>query len=496
MSEESMARARRAYDMLEPKDPVARHSWLFADYWIELSADGIDGAGELTENHEDTIRKLRSSAIGEIWTESGFEGVVAVLGNCAVPMDVGDTLRDHIEGTEARVRFLRQCVMAADLEAALDLCVRGFLRSIEEEARAEVLSKAAQNFVPDQIARLFRCAPFYQHTWRLIEGYDQEVRDCYWQKVISDRAHFNKDELSEFIDRMLDAKRPRAAFRFSRFDYSKVETSQLQRLLLGLVAVDTASIESDQYQPKSQDISDAMRELSGRVGIDRSEMARLEFCFIQPLSRSEYGIPNLERLVAESPIDFVRILAMDSSRKDDGQDPPEWDLAEADNRVELAMTASRFLECMSFIPGTKDDGDIVEGYLSQWIAEARRLCNEYGREEAGDYYIGQILARGPSDATGIKPCQAVSVAMEKVGSEELASGFIIGIINARGVVSRSHEEGGAQERELADKYRNWAALRSPAFPYVGRILEKIAEDYERRAQREDNRMEIERRLEH
>ena len=496
MSEESQARARTAYDLLEPQDPVARHSWLFADYWIEPSADGIDGAGEHTENHEEVIRELRSSAMGEIWTERGFEGVVAVLGNCAVPMDVGNALGIHIVDSGARVRFLRQCLSDAESEATMDLCIRGLLWSIEEEIRAEILTKAVQNFAPDQIARLFRCAPFCQHTWRLFDGYDEEVRDRYWQKVIPDRVRFTEVEFSEFIDRMLDAKRPRAAFRFTRFDYSNIETSQLQRLLLGLVALDTASTENHQYQPNSQDISDAIRELSGRAEIDRSEMAGMEFRFIQVLSRSDYGIPNLERCVAESPIDFVRILAMSFRREDDGQDPPEWNMADADNRVDLAMAASRFFDCMSYTPGTKDDGKIDEGYLSQWIAETRRLCAEHGREAIGDECIGQILARGPADEYDVKPHLAVSMAMERVGSEEMASGFIIGVINARGVVSRSHEEGGDQERELAKKYRNWAALRSPDFPYVGRILEKIAEDYERQAQREDDRMEIERRLEH
>lgn len=492
MSDESLARARTAFDLLEPHDPVARNSWLFRDYWIELSADGIEDI----ENHEDLVRQLRSSAMGDIWSESGFQGVAAVLDNCAVPIDVGVALNVHIADCGARVSFLRQCLSADDLEAEMDLCIRGFLGSIEEEARAIILAKAAQDFASDYIARLYRCAPFCQHTWRLVEGYDQDVQDRYWQSVIPDRARFTKEELSEFIDRMLVAKRPRAAFRFARFDFSKIETPQLQRLLLGLASVDKVPDESHHHQLNSHDISDAMRELSDRVGIDRSEMAKMEFMFIQALSHSEYGTPNLERLLAESPIDFVRILALSFRRRDDGQDPPEWDISNKGNRDDLASAAYRVLMFMSYIPGTGDDDDIDEAYLSRWIAEARRLSAEHGREVAGDHYIGQILARGPGDENGVKPCQAVSVAMEKVGSEEIASGYQIGTINARGVVSRSHEEGGRQERELADMYRNWAALRTPDFPYVGNILDKIAEDYDRQAQREDDRMEIERRLEH
>lgn len=496
MPEESLARARTAYDLLEPQDAVTRNSWLFKDYWIELSADVIEDAGEYAEHREEKIRELRSSAIEEIWSERGFEGLTAVLDNCPVPMDVGDALNVHIADTGARVRFLQQCLTAGDLVTEMDLCIRGFLRSIEDEARTEILSMAANDFASDHIARLHRCAPFCQHTWHLVEGYDQEVQDHYWQAVISDRAHFTEEELSKMIDRMLDAKRPRAAFCITRFEYTKIETSQLQRLLLGLVAVDTASTESHQYQPNSQDISDAMEELNSRVGVSRSEMAGMEFRFIQVLSRSDYGIPNLERCVAESPIDFVRILAMSCRREDDEQDPPEWNLKDADNRDGLAMAASRFLDCMSYIPGKEEDGDIDEKKLSRWIAEARRLSAEHGREVAGDHYIGQILARGPADESGIKPCKEVSAAMEEVSSEEIAAGFLIGVLNARGVVSRSHEEDGMQERELADMYRNWAAVRSPDFPYVGNILEKIAQDYDGQAQREDDRTEIELRLEH
>ena len=39
-------------------------------------------------------------------------------------------------------------------------------------------------------------------------------------------------------------------------------------------------------------------------------------------------------------------------------------------------------------------------------------------------------------------------------------------------------EGGRQERQLAEKYRSWARQRSPYYPFVGGILEGIADAYE------------------
>ena len=86
--------------------------------------------------------------------------------------------------------------------------------------------------------------------------------------------------------------------------------------------------------------------------------------------------------------------------------------------------------------------------------------------------------------------------MERVGSQDIASGFAIGSFNARGVVGRAIGEGGVQERQLAERYRSWARQRSPYYPFVGGILESIADDYERHARREDDDAQIEQRLGH
>jgi len=55
-------------------------------------------------------------------------------------------------------------------------------------------------------------------------------------------------------------------------------------------------------------------------------------------------------------------------------------------------------------------------------------------------------------------------------------------------------EGGAQERELAAKYRDWAAQRAFDYPYVGRVLEGIAADYDREGEWQDSEAKIRKRL--
>ena len=490
----SLDRAGATYDRLEPRDAVVRHSWLFANYWIEPSSDEIDEDDCDYDLHAEKVQELRSSAVGEIWLEHGFDGITAILTDCGAPAAVGDALASQIAESSGRVEFLRQCLsVSSNREADMNICIRGFLESIDDGARGKLLTKAARGLDTDRIARLHRCAPFRQHTWRLLERYGHEVLDRYWTEVMPDWGRYSDAELFESVDRLLEAKRPRAAFFLAHLNRSRIDTPRLKRLLLDIATVDGEP--SDRYLPKSYDVSEAIHELDGRNDVDRDEMVGLEFMYMQTLDHSKHGIPNLERWVSESPIGFVQILAMLYKRDDGGEDPPEWSRPDMANGAALASSAYRLLHRISRIPGSSECGEIDEAKLSRWIAEARRLCAEHGRAEAGDQSIGQILARGPADEDGIRPCIPVSEAMEKIASQDIASGFSIGLHNARGIFSRAIDEGGMQERELAERYRGWARRRSSNYPYVGSILEGIAASYDRQALGQDEEAEIRRRLE-
>ena len=369
MKVEAVDRARMAYDRLEPNDLTARHAWLFSNSWIEPSADGFEE--DLTHHQQaETIRALRISAIGEIWSEQGFDGISAFLADCGAPVPVGAALPEHVSTAEARGEFLRRCLsVAPDSAPNIDLCMRGFLGSIEDDARGQLLTSAVEGMATDRIAHLFRCAPFRQHTWRLLDRYAPVVRDRYWQEVMPDWNRYTEAELSELVDRLLNAKRPRAAFFAAHLDWPKIATPQLLRLLVDVGSAGDGS--DDQYRPESHDISEAIHDLDGRGDVDPQEMIRLEFMYIQALDHSRYGIPNLERWLSESPIGFVQVLAIVFKRDDGGEDPAEWRRAHASDRAALASAALRLLERITRIPGTTASGDLDTTELSRWVTETR-----------------------------------------------------------------------------------------------------------------------------
>ena len=486
-------RAHMAYEKLQPHDPVVRHTWLFAQPWVEPSSDEIEDEDFDHTKREKKIRTLRTMAMKEIWMECGFKGVKALLSHSDAPDTIGGFLGPNITTMNAQTDFLQQCLsITGDLERKVDGCIRGFLMSVEDKSLDALLSAVCEGMDTDRIVRLFWCTPFKQDAWRLLNQYGQEIQDRYWQGVAPQWNRYSETELIEIIDRLLEAQRPRAAFHTVYWDWSQVETSRLKRLLHAVATVNDEP--EDRYMLDAHSLSEALDSLDGRTGVSPNEMAQLEFMFVTALEDSKHGTPNLERQIAESPALFVQVLALVFKRNDDGQDPPEWRIENSKRRDDLAIAAYSLLDQIERIPGTEPEGKVNAEELLDWVAKARRLCAEHGRVEIGDQKIGELLSRAPTEEDDSWPCLPVCEAIERFASQQIGDGFNIGVLNGRGVYSREIDEGGVQERELAAKYRNWAKQRAFDYPYVSSILERIAANYDQEARIEDTEVEISKRL--
>ncbi len=483
--------AREAYDSLLPHDLIIRHRWLFADHWVQESADEIEEEHFDHRERDKRIDRLRQEAITEIWTERGFEGIKELLTGSDAASTVGRYTASCITVVKAQVDFIRRCLsLGGDLQSKAEWCLEGFLLAIGDDSRAGVLQAAAKGLRAKNRTRLFVCAPFQASTWRLLDGYGEEINAGYWKDVFPSWGRHTPAELNELIDRLLEFRRPRAAFQTVRMDFKDIETSRLKRLLRDVVTVNAEPV--DHFKLERYYISKALDSLDGRAGVTRDEMAQLEFLYIDALDRSKHGIPNLESQIAQSPSVFVQAVALAYKRSDEGEDPPEWRIENPEQRAAVASAAHRLLDQIMMIPGTDENGRIDAAALAAWLAEVRRLCHEYARAEIGDHCLGQLLAKAPEGENGVWPCDAVCEAMEGIASPEIGSGFSIGVLNSRGVHWRG--EGGEQERELVAKYRAWAERFHFDYPYVGGVLEDIAASYEREAGWQDSKATITKRL--
>ncbi len=491
---ETRARARHAYEQLTPCDPVNRHAWLFASEWIDFSRGELDGEELDFSKREDRIDELRTAAMAEIWTERGFDGTFALLAGTDAAHVVGRYVAPCATRQNMAADVLGICLTDnLDLGQHLDSFMQGFMWAIDVSERETLLLEVASTATTDQKVRLFKCAPFGNQTWRLLDRQSQDVRDAYWREVSPRWNQHSESELNELIDRLLEVKRSWPAFHTVSLAWDKIETSRLKRLLM---AVATTVNADDTMAPDAFDISRALDSLDGRPGVTQAEMAQFEFTFIGALREYDGGhaIPNLERQIEDSPVLFVQALALIFKRDDGGDDPREWHIEDPAQRTAVATAAYRLFDRIQRIPGTDTNGNISTENLHRWVTQVRHLCAQYSRVDLGDQYIGRLLSKAPADPDGLWPCRSVCEVMETVPAEHIARGFCIGVYNARGVHFRG--EGGDQERELAAKYRAWARQLDFEFPYVSSVLERVAASYDHDAEREDSEANVRQRLGH
>ncbi|HEY8292831.1 MAG TPA: hypothetical protein VIG44_10100, partial [Thermomicrobiales bacterium] len=92
------------------------------------------------------------------------------------------------------------------------------------------------------------------------------------------------------------------------------------------------------------------------------------------------------------------------------------------------------------------------------------------------------------------PHEAVRDVIDDLNSKDIDAGLTLGVYNGRGTTMRAIGEGGAQERILVATYRGYARSVRDQWPRTARVLEQIADGFERDARREDTEAELEQDL--
>lgn len=488
--------AEQAYALLAPQNSTARHQWLFASQWVEESADELEDEELDFQSREERIARQRRDALQEVLAESGLDGIKELCRSGDASTVIGWHIAEIHTGIEQRVKFVQGMLAdrSIDLQDRYGQCVAGFLARLELPARDAVLEELLANcdFDKDGLIHLLVCTPFDSGTWQHVDRLPMPLKQRYWKEVNPRRGPHDASEFATFVDELLKVNRPRAAFYVARLNWERLDSPRLMRLL---TEVTTNGAEpSGIYRIDRYHVSKALDSLEQRGDTSRDDLARLEFQFIEILDDTDHGIPNLEAQLSESPALFMQALALTFKRNDGGEDPTEWRISNANNQDSIASAAYSLLTRAGRIPGTQTDDSINIGELKTWLEQVRALAVEYGRVDIGDQMIGQLLSHCPSGEDGIWPCEPVRESIEDIGSQEIAIGMLIGIRNARGATWRG--EGGTQERELAEKYRNWSRELTFEHPFTAKLLEQIAASYDHEATWWDNRESVRQRLEY
>ena len=140
---ETRGRARKAYDLLTPDDPVTKHLWLFEKQWVQESYDELEEPDFDYTKREEKIRNARVAALQEIWLDRGLGGIKALLAESGAAFTVGFHMADGVIADADAADFVEQCLKVdeQDLQVKVDESIRGFLFKLNAPLRIEITKK-------------------------------------------------------------------------------------------------------------------------------------------------------------------------------------------------------------------------------------------------------------------------------------------------------------------------------------------------------------------
>ena len=92
-----------------------------------------------------------------------------------------------------------------------------------------MLKGVATSLSDEDTVQLLILAPYRRSTWKLVDALGEAAQTKYWSEVAPDWMHDSDAENNESVERLLKARRPRAAFSCIHFEPSKLDLQVLFR---------------------------------------------------------------------------------------------------------------------------------------------------------------------------------------------------------------------------------------------------------------------------
>ncbi len=478
MDPADVERLQQVLPGLEPASPLARNAWLFQSGASFRRRRGGTGAQDLPDAQREAMTEcLVAVSIGEIltWAETfdsnGYSQHAIGWALAAVGLDGTDASLVILESLTAESR--KQATVAAAYVSrmaqthATDLV--GWTNNI--------ISGTGAAWAPDHKATFLAALQPSEELWEFVESLGAAVERGYWQRMGPYNLPQDQRSRDHASRKLMAYDQPYAAVMLLD-PHGEVDPPSLELIAEALEAVVRIEASGPLDSMFSYHVDRHLRRLE-EAAFDEHRLARIEWSYL-PLFRYENRPMRVLHLaLANEPTFFVQVI--EAVYRAEGEEPRELSSEEASK----AAIARDLLGSWRHLPGRREDGSIDPEALNAWVDAARAQLTASGRLGIGDHVIGQVLRYGPGPREDQWPAQEICELVDRIGSDDLASGFRIEVFNSRGVTTRAPTDGGQQERALAAQYRRYAEAVRLRWPRTAVVLRSLAETYEADAVRED-----------
>lgn len=474
----------RVLERFTPEDVIERVGWLLGNPWPRLPQgepkqyDAKDTAVK-TAQQEAAREVLDKASLDEIFKFAGTIQYQGILGH-----SLAKAVRDEKEDSTVLDGILSHIT-------DMPILIRGYADGRVEVAGPGWIDtqiermKTKGNYSPQACALLYFGIPEGASTWSAVSAHGKDVESTYWKQASGFSQTSKADDTPIAVEKLLDVKRPEAALQIAGDPQVSIPSALLQRLLQELLMMEDKKLRAGVMEEFH--LGHVFNQLYEKNELSIEEMAKLEWPFaalFEELKQYTSHPMALHRVLQKDPQFFSQLITFIYKRDDHAPDSTRGDVDE-ETAERRARVAHEVLNSWYLIPGLKEDGTLDEKELTEWVEAARKQCTETNHIIGCDLQIGFMFAHIPGDPDGTWPHVGVRNLIERLNNETIDRHIQNEIYNSRGVVSKSINDGGKQERALSEKYKKMSEAVNSKWPRTAAMLRSIAKSYEQQAKSED-----------
>jgi len=468
------------YNRFQPDDLIDRYRWLF-----KLRVE-LPGTRDRPWNEQErAVENLRVTALQEILTTQGWNGVLNLARQVQKPALVGHTLAEAELLPIDLGSFLEDTLGAS--EGWRSLMIQQFVRvsayKYGESWVEDCLNANLSAWSSEEYGEFLLCLPFNVYLLDRLDAAVEEVQHYFWSQTQA-RNLLDANQAERVLTQLLKFQRPHFAVDLIEWAIKQTPGILSPERIAEVLEI-SARTHPDQRFNSSDFVyhSAELLDYLENTEISRDRLASLELSYFQIHQHERY--PRfLYKELSRDPALFIEALQHVFRAKNE---PPVEISDEPNGFAELMYS---FLHSWKQMPGVQEDSSVDADALRAWVMGARELAAECDRSERADIHIGYALAFSPIDPDGIWPHKAVRDLIQEMANLNIEKGWRTQIFDNRGVTTRSLTEGGKQEFALVERYETAARQLTDLWPRVAAILQEVAEGYRQDATRYDQRAEL------
>lgn len=471
MRDASLHSLQDLVDRYRPTNPLATDRQVFDD-WTPHVGNFDRDAGIDPE-------AIRVDALRRVLDRDGVDGVLALSKMVKLPGLLAGAVSGLKMPMEDLLRLLEKANADPESPKELVVGVSGAGARAYGKQWIDAFSTRFPDFSNDGEVGLDLLLgwPGVRSTWDFVDSLGPHAQKLYWRNVTFPLFEGTREDLMFAVLQFQAAKRDIDVLPALMRRGGEFPTQLIYELLLNSREQLSENANRNGTMLAFY-LEKALAELRQRDDAEAMQVASLEYAYF-PLIHRESNDLLLFSLLATEPSLYVDLLTKLYRRKDT---PADVEISE-EQRNE-ARAAFKVIHEFKRLPGLKD-GHVVEEALLNWVLQVRALAERAGIGDIADQRVGALLAYAPIEQSQAAwPPAEVCRVIESVASSQLETGFEIECFNKRGVHVRSINEGGGQERQLADQYDRWSDM-AEKYPRVSSVLASVADSWRSHARRQD-----------